>query len=289
MSIDNVTLTSGMKSNLIALQNTQNLINTTQEALSTGKKVNSALDNPTSFFAAQDLDQTANSLSSLNDAMGQAVQTIQAANNGITGITSLIEAAQGIVQSALSTNSTTAVQAFASQYDTILTQIDNLASDSGYQGTNLLNANNLTIVFNPTGTSTMTINGVTAGADTAGGLGLTSGLAADNGSSATATWATAGGISTSALTTAQAALNTAISTLQTDSQSLSGSLAVVNARQAFTTSMINTLTTGADSLTLADMNEEGANMLALQTQQSLGVTALSLSSQAAQSVLKLFP
>jgi flagellin-like hook-associated protein FlgL len=65
-------------------------------------------------------------------------------------------------------------------------------------------------------------------------------------------------------------------------------LSVVSSRQDFTNSMINTLQTGADNLTLADSNEEGANMLMLQTRQNLGITSLSMASQAAQAVLRLF-
>jgi len=76
--------------------------------------------------------------------------------------------------------------------------------------------------------------------------------------------------------------------LRANTSTLSSNLAIVNARQEFTTNMVNTLTTGADNLTLADMNEEGANMLMLQTRQALSTTALSLSAQAAQSVLRLF-
>ena len=76
--------------------------------------------------------------------------------------------------------------------------------------------------------------------------------------------------------------------LRTESKNLSANLSIVTSRQEFTTNMINTLQKGADNLTLADMNEEGANMLMLQTRQALGTTALALSSQAAQSVLRLF-
>ena len=76
--------------------------------------------------------------------------------------------------------------------------------------------------------------------------------------------------------------------LNTESAKLSSSLSIINIRQDFSTNMINTLTEGADKLTLADMNEEGANMLMLQTRQSLGTTSLSLASQAAQAVLRLF-
>ena len=83
-------------------------------------------------------------------------------------------------------------------------------------------------------------------------------------------------------------MDDALSTLRTNAKTLSASNGVINTRQEFTTNMINTLTEGADALTAADSNEEGANMLALQTRQQLGVVALQLSSQAQQSVLRLF-
>ena len=83
-------------------------------------------------------------------------------------------------------------------------------------------------------------------------------------------------------------MDTAISTLRTNTQTLAANLNIITTRQNFTDSMISTLQTGSDNLTLADMNQEGANMLMLQSRQSLGTTSLSMSSQAAQSVLKLF-
>jgi len=83
-------------------------------------------------------------------------------------------------------------------------------------------------------------------------------------------------------------LSTALTTLQSESQTLSSSLSTVQIRQDFTNSMINTLQTGSDNLTLADSNEEGANLLALQTRQQLSTTALSLAAQSDQNVLRLF-
>ena len=79
-----------------------------------------------------------------------------------------------------------------------------------------------------------------------------------------------------------------MTTLRTESSKLSNNLSIITARQEFTQGMINTLKDGAAGLTNADMNEEGANMLMLQTRQALGTTSLSLASQAAQSVLRLF-
>ena len=102
MAINDVSLTAGMRSNLLSLQGTVDLLNRTQNRLSTGKKVNSAIDNPVSFFASQALTSRASVIDSLKDAMGQAVQTITAADKGIKAITAMIEQAKGIAQSALS-------------------------------------------------------------------------------------------------------------------------------------------------------------------------------------------
>jgi hypothetical protein len=102
MAINDISLTTGMRSNLLALQNTVTLLDRTQNRLSSGKKVNTAMDNPVSFFAAQALNARASVIDGLKDAMGQAVQTITAADKGITAISSMIEQAKGIAQSALS-------------------------------------------------------------------------------------------------------------------------------------------------------------------------------------------
>src|SRR3990172_283240 len=101
MAISDITLTAGLRANLVNLQGTVDLLNRTQNRLSTGKKVNTALDNPVNFFAAQALNSRADTISSLKDAMGQAVQTIQAADAGVKAITSLIDQAKAMAQSAL--------------------------------------------------------------------------------------------------------------------------------------------------------------------------------------------
>ena len=83
-------------------------------------------------------------------------------------------------------------------------------------------------------------------------------------------------------------IDAAISSLRTESQKLASNLSTIQIRADFTDNMINTLETGADALTLADMNEEGANMLMLQTQQQLALSSLSMASASAQGVLRLF-
>src|SRR3984957_12318322 len=96
-----ITLTAGVRQNLLSLQSTAALLTSTQNRLATGKKVNSAFDNPTSFFTSQSLTNRANSLSSLLDQVGQAQQTLQSANQGLTSITSLLQQGLSIAQQAL--------------------------------------------------------------------------------------------------------------------------------------------------------------------------------------------
>ena len=439
-----IALTAGIRSTVSGLQNISSAINRTQQRLSTGKKVNSALDNPTNFFASQANLNRADDLDFRKDGMSEAIQTGNAANAGITGIASLIQGAKGIASAAhLATDRGNLI----SQFNEILDQIDSLAGDSGYQGKNLLNNDDLTVNFNENGKSNLTIAGVDAtttglgiaraslvtalsvGHDSSpdgihaqyttakysgppvpyggtftmtiaipsnvsltpsslsdqtnvfngghlvrdiGGFGWGNDILSVSGNSSaisiTATNKTAwpggtnptinagdqfvlqifpgetlertfkaGASPTSAvyvdgalqnsnysinsigdvvfnpgdapgagqsvtfgssgggswgtdvgITNSEKQLEAAMNTLRSESSALSSNLGVVAVRQTFTQQMISTLETGSDNLTLANMNEEGANMLMLQTRQSLGTTSLSLGNQAAQSVMKLF-
>jgi flagellin len=101
-------------------------------------------------------------------------------------------------------------------------------------------------------------------------------------------WNAATGLYASNITDDIASLDFARDTLRTASTTLSNQLSTISVRQDFTDKMINTLEDGAANLTNADLNEEGANMLMLQTRQQLGTTSLSMASQAAQAVLRLF-
>lgn len=267
-----IVLSSGVRANLLQLQQTSDLISRTQGKLATGRRVNSALDNPTSFFTAQNLTVRANDLNALLDTMSMGINTIQAANNGLTSITKLVQSAQSVATQAQQTSDPTVRAALADQYDEIRNQIDQLAADSGINGINLLGGNNLTITLNETGTSTVVINGFDD--TTAGDLAV---------AGATNAW-----VNDADIATAAGELTAALVTLRSQSQNLSSNLQTVQIRQEFTKAMINTLTTGADGLTLADSNEEGANLLALQTRQQLSTTALSLAAQADQNVLRLF-
>jgi flagellin-like hook-associated protein FlgL len=273
--MNNITLTSGMRQNLFSLQQTAKSMDITQNRLATGKKVSSALDDPIAFFAAQGHTQRSSDLAIRKDEMSEGIQTIKAADNGISAVLDLIASAKSLAQSALANQSTTERGNLTSQYNDLISQISTVASDSNYKGTNLLvDTQELNITFDENGDSTLTVSGV----DGTGGATSTSG-----------DWGNA------SLTTGTTAINTSITeldgardALRINSTALSNKLSTISIRQDFTDKMINTLADGAANLTNADLNEEGANLLMLQTRQQLGTTSLSMASQAAQSVLRLF-
>lgn len=155
------------------------------------------------------------------------------------------------------------------EFENVRTQIDGLVDDAGYRGTNLLNGDDLNSYFNEDRSNKLTTQGVTF---TASGLGI------DAANFANATTIDAAGD----------AVRTALTSVRNFGSSLANDLSIIQTREDFTKSTINTLNEGADKLTLADQNEEGAKLLALQTRQQLGVTSLALASQSAQSVLRLF-
>src|SRR5262245_12490971 len=231
MPISDITLSGGMRSDLIQLQLVTALQDRTTSRLSTGKRVNNATDDPQAFFAAQDHLSQASDLSSLKSDMGEALQTVNAASNGIKAITTLIEQAKGLVASARSAN-TAGRASLATQFNALLTQIDRVAADSGYKGKNFLGGDTLTVAFNAAGTSSLDIVGFDAS---------TTGLAI---ATAAGAWATNANIDT-----AQTSLDVGLATLRSNAATLASNNSIVAARQDFTNSMIATLTTGANDLT----------------------------------------
>jgi len=277
MALSDISLTSGMRNNLVSLQNTLDLLNRTQTRLASGKRVNTAVDDPVNYFASQSHLQRAGDLALRKDGMAEGVNTVTAASKGIDTLLTMIQQAQGIANSALATSYTASRAAYATQFDTIMSQITSLAKDSSYKGTNLLSSTTtLTVKFNEDGSAKLDIAGFEA--RTLANLSLSFAAVISN-------WATT---TNAVMETALTFLSTATTNLRTQASSLAANLNVITARQDFTTQIINTEKSGSDNLTLADMNEESANMLMLQTRQSLGITSLSLASQAAQSILKLF-
>ncbi len=389
-----VSLSQGVLSNLLSLQQSTNQINTIQTQLATGKKVNTALDNPVNFFLANSFQNSVNTLNTLLDNINIGQRTLDAANNGITSLTNLLNSAKGTLNQALAsaattsvltgtatglasttllsslgfaatdvitvndgttntttftaaanttvqgllnfinqggntannkdraeisgdgrvliegataaasititTNSasTTAIQnlgfnatatngtinntaaagplnssrtAFSQQFDALRTQIDQQAIDAGYNGVSLLNSQSLTVFTNVTSTAKIILTG---NSDTSAGLAVTASANSfqDNFD----------------INAALTNVSNALVTLQNQASTLASQVSVIQSRKDFTSNTINNLSTGINDLTLADSNQVGAQLLALQTRQSLSSTALSLATQADQNVLRLF-
>ena len=394
-----IALSQGVRQNLLSMQKTVELMSRTQNRLATGKKVNTALDNPTNYFVAAGLDNRSNDLSRLLDSMGLGIKTLEAADNGIRAIKKLIETAQGTARQALqaassaptvtstrtdltaatditlaanggfaagdtitvavaggaavtaftaaagstlqdvvdaiNTNTTlnpagaaptvkasiengrlvvesltgdaitvgssaaaklnllvgpttTLVQpvsintirkSLAVQFEDLKTQIDQLIKDTGYNGVNLLDGDTLKVLFNETNTTSISIAGVVFNSQGLGLAPVTNQTSLDTEHQ----WQ-----SDDEINAALAKLDTAINLVRTQASDFGSNLIVLQTRQSFTKESILTLNAGADLLTLADTSEEGANLLALQTRQQLSTTALSLSAQTDQAVLRLF-
>lgn len=274
MSTGSVTLTTSISQSLTSLKATQSLLDATSYRLATGKKVNSAIDDPLNYFAADEHTQQASDLQVLKDAMSEGIETINAADAGITGISDLIDQAKSLAKSAQSTSDADDRLSYMTQYNAILGQIDDMADDSGYSGINLLGGTTeeLEITFNEDGSSSITITGIDA---SSAGLGLSQ-------QTGTTDWADTD------IEAAITALDDAKSTLRTGAKTLSSQLSIVTNRQDFTDSMITLLEEGAANLVNADTTEEGVKLTTLQTQQSLAVQALSIASTASQAVLNLF-
>ncbi len=369
--MSDIAITAGIRSNLTRLQQSSKLFDRTADRLASGKRVNSAIDNPTNFFASVNLQDRASSLNARLDGLGQAVQSIKAADNGISTIRSFVSSMKGVVNNALGNTDATVRDNLGKQFNELLVQTSEIAKDSGYQGINLLERNETqTVQFGEKhNDSVLDVKGFNlqgAGTDGRGRLDTNGEIASNNltasisvnstssvsasGYSATSAGNTTvsfnGGSGYTALGATESDVvgtaqntNTSVSegyaiaiedqdgningikgaksgggdgmidwggddylttladltrdleqfddALKSQASDLAQNLATITAREDFSNQLIHTLEEGADKLTLADLNAEGANLLALQTSNQLATTSLSLASQQSQTVLSL--
>ena len=264
---------SATQTNLLALNTTTGLVGRTQERLSTGLKVNSAIDDAIAFFQARALSDRARDLTTLKDDVDQGVSTVETAISGIESISDLVDQMKGLALAAKSDANVVNRSKSAVQFNDLRDQLDNLTNDASYKGTNLIKGSpaNLKVTFSEDGSSTLTISGVSSDSS---GLSL---------STASGNFATEVNIDTSINQ-----LDSALSSLRATAASLGSSASVLSLRLDFTENLINSLEEGASKFILADLNEESANLLTLQTRQQLGVIGLSIAQQSEQSILRLF-
>jgi flagellin-like hook-associated protein FlgL len=270
-----VDLSQAVSSNLLTLQRTSSLIGDTQTRLSTGLKVNSAIDDAAAFFTAKALGNNAKDFDALKSNIDLAISTIQAAIDGIDAISELVNQAKGLASNAKATGNTNERSTLAVQFNELLGQIDTIANDSSFNGTNLLQAtpDNLAVEFNTDNTSNLTITGLDS---TTASTGINLAAATNNFTD------------TAAIDTALTAISAALTSLRSNASTLGSRNTILATRLDFTENLVNTLEGGEGKLTLADLNAESANLLALQTRQQLGINSLALAAQSERSILALF-
>ena len=274
MANPDINLSTATRTNLLSLTRTTDLIARTQERLSTGLKVNSAIDDAIAFFQARSLSDRASDLTLLKSAIDLSINTVEVAAIGIESITGVIEQMKGLALAAKSDASAANRLSAATQFNDLRNQIDNLSNDASFKGSNLIKGstpNNLKVTFSEDGSSSLTVSGISSDAS---GLSVTTAAGA---------WATDGNIDL-----AINDLDSALSTLRSTASNLGSNAAVLSLRLDFTKNLINSLSEGSSKLVNADLNEESANLLTLQTRQQLGTIGLSIAQQSEQSILRLF-
>jgi flagellin len=312
---NDVTLTAAARSVLLTLQNTEHQTLVAQNALATGQKVSSVTDNAVAYFQAQALSNRANDFTNFKNGIDQGISALQAALTATSGVNNILQQMKGIVQAAESESPAQRASATA-QFNELAGQIAQLVQDASYQGLNLLSSssNDLKVQFSERASASFLevtgfalVNGASGSVATTENL-FTDVLAYDSAMTFhfsvvvqdTALVYSAQGFSVmdvtdpasganvlSAFNSTVTRLDNAITNLQGISASLGTNVAILQTRLSFSSSYINTLTDGANKLTLADLNEEGAALQALQTRQQLGIQALSISGQQQQAILQL--
>lgn len=287
--MSNVVLGAATQQNLLALQDINTQLDTTQNHLATGLDVASATDNAVAYFQAQALTDRANDLTNRKNNIEQGIQTLTTATQGISSAVSILQQMEGIVNGA-ATQTAPQRAASTTQFDTLGQQLSTLLNDASYQGLNLLNATtaSLTLQFSITSTSIMKVNGqnllfsklVTGGKAVGKGSNAASSLISVKFSLVSN--------KISLFTKIFNTLQTAVFKAQGAAQTLGGNVDFLQTRLSFTEQYITTLNTGASDLTVADVNAESTDLVTLQTRQQLAIESLSIATSSEQAVLKLF-
>lgn len=318
--MSDITLTSTQRSTLLSLTSVTSLFNRTQGRLNSGKKVNSVTDNAQAFFQAQSLSDRSTTILNAKSTIDQSVQAVQAALTATSAVTTLLNNLEGVVEAARSGSLANRISD-TQQFQTIGNQLSQLVKDASFQGLNLLTSTStsLSTQFSERTAATLSIQGFNLTATAAGsnpralftqasafqtngnlifsnvvGNASLSGEAAVTGFSQLNTAGSQAGGGTVAASTAQAVfagtinrINAAINQINAISESLGTNVSILQARANFSQNYSNTLTSGANALTLADLNTEAANSQALTLRQQLGIQSLTTSGQQNSSILTL--
>jgi flagellin-like hook-associated protein FlgL len=308
LKMADITLSASVRGNLLSLQNTASLIGRTQDRLSTGLAISSPLDDAVKYFQAKSLSSRATDLTERKDKIDQGISALETVIEATDAIEDLVQNIKGIVDSARS-GSKEERKEYNNQIKELVAQVQRLVDDASYQGLNLLNSSTstLSVRFSEKADSKLEIKGVNFNTEKffLNSQGAAAGVSTVNisniidklgfaaaGSSGLAGYNLSVAVDLACFNKyadlAILRLDKTVSNLRAKSATIAQNAAILNIRLDFTAQYTNVLQEGADKLTLADLNEEGANLLALQTRQQLGIQALSFAGQAEQSIIGLF-
>ncbi len=271
---DIINLTSSVRTNLFALNRASEAREQSVRRLSTGLEVQRATDGSADFFQSQALTNRASGLFQAKDDIGQALSAVEGALDGIDALGTVTDQLRGIALAARG-GSDDSRSAAAEQFDSLRRQLNNLARDTSFQGTNLIDgaADDLTVSLNETGSSSLTIEGRSSDAS-----GLEIGSALDD----------FGGFASDAdIDTALADLRAATSSLRSSASSFGADVATLNIREDFAQNLGSTLESGSAKLVNADLNEESARQLSSRIRQELSALNLSIAAQGSTQITQL--
>lgn len=305
-----VNLNTAQRAAVINLGETLKLADQTSLRLSTGKKINSVTDDAVSYFRSQSLSQRATTILARKDEIANGLNSVQTAQDALTTVDTFLKQLKGIADAQKSTTTNERVSANAT-FRNILSQIAQVVQDSSFSGVNLLKSTSTTLKvrFSDTTTSAVSVtgfnllnntastssnylfsNGAKVYSDAVGtintianvlnGLGAASSfnsfssIGANNSNSAT-------------IDTINSTLDTTISRVRGQAEVIGAYAAIFQTRSDFNTRYASRLQNGADELVQADLNEEGAKLLALQTRIQLGTTALQYANNSRSAVSRI--
>lgn len=310
-----IALTKAQRNSIITLKDVASLSERTQERLTTGRRVNSVVDDAVAYFQAKSLSDRSEDFDAKKTNIDQGISAMRTALDGIEAIDQLLKQMKGMAEAVKSQSTEERVTA-TRQFLEIGNQISELIEDTSYQGLNLLNrtANKMDISFSERTTSRLIFQAFDFNATGAGNkraifttaafdnllnfralsivIGWTSAGAYQNvqadstialGFSLIGTLNTAVNIADRAVLV----LDKAINNLRAAATELGATVAILQTRLDFTEAYVEDLSVGSDKLTLADLNEEGANLVALQTRQEIGLQALKVSGDQQRAILQL--
>lgn len=298
-----ISLSATQRTSLLSLQRTETLSERTQTRLSTNRRINGVVDDAVNFFRSKSLNDRASDFSVRKNNIEQGVSTLQTAVRATDAVDNLLKQLKGVAEAARH-QSGNERQAATRSFEEIGKQIFQLVQDTSYQGFNLLNNTNskLEVSFGVRTGSELEVKGkdlVATGAnlgESVGALFTISAFSAGGGNINISNFGLSGGTFTtlgtnnSKVSFASTVINridSAISRLRATATELGSNISILTTRLNFTDNYVDRLTIGSDKLTLARLDEEGANFTALQIRQQLGIQSLSVSDQQQRALLAL--